>query len=54
MVIVYYFVLILLALVSQRSQTNLAGMSETTPLVGQIEADPVEAAQYRRYQYYTR
>ena len=39
---------------SQRSQTNLSGMSETTPLVGQIEADPVEAAQYRRYQYYTR
>jgi hypothetical protein len=39
---------------SQRSQSNLANMSETTPLVGQIEADPVEAAHYRRYQYYTR
>ena len=38
-------------LFSQRSQANL---SESTPLVGQIEADPVEAAHYRRYQYYTR
>jgi hypothetical protein len=27
---------------------------QSTPLVGQIEAYPVEAAHYRRYQYYTR
>ncbi|XP_023336957.1 sodium-coupled neutral amino acid transporter 9 [Eurytemora carolleeae] len=34
-----------------RSQTNV---TEGTPLVGQIDADPVELAHYRRYQYYTR
>jgi len=34
-----------------RSQTN---MSEGTPLVGRVDADPVEEVHYRRYQYYTR
>lgn len=34
-----------------RSSTNLAAGGV---LVGQLDADPVEAAHYRRYQYYTR
>jgi len=34
-----------------RSQTNV---TEGTPLVGRVDADPVEEVHYRRYQYYTR
>jgi len=35
-----------------RSQTHLQGGQASR--VGQLDADPVEAAHYRRYQYYTR